>query len=87
MQFHFAVINSFAVSGVYYPYQGVSLLEVVSPVRAQCLLASNVPYHNGRVSSFQLSSAVTQGELYIYLACSCVLNQPQYDGSDQATNP
>lgn len=32
-----------AVRGIYHPDQGICLLEIVSPVRSDCLLATNVP--------------------------------------------
>ena len=38
-----AVVDTLFVGGINYPYERVGLLKVVLPVRAECLLASNIP--------------------------------------------
>ena len=49
MQLLSAVVNAQPVCGIHHPDQSVCLLEVVTPVRAQRLLAADVPYLRGLV--------------------------------------
>lgn len=37
------VLDALFVRGIHHPYERVSLLKVVFPIRAKCFLASDIP--------------------------------------------
>jgi hypothetical protein len=43
LQFLATVVDALAVRGIHYPNERVGLLEVVLPIRPECLLASDIP--------------------------------------------
>jgi len=44
LQLPTTVLQTLAIGGINHPYQRVGLLEVVLPVRAKGLLASDIPF-------------------------------------------